>query len=701
MKLKSTTLSKLITNAALLGLTVLAAQEEQVFELSPYAVVSTTRTEKTLSTIPQTVSLIDNLAWETQTALSLDPMASISQLVPSYSPSRQKMTGFGETFRGRNPLFLVDGIPQSNPLRDGGREGYTVDSAMIDRVEVIHGASAVQGLGATGGIINFITIAPPEEDGTRNRFQAGTTFSDEVDSESTGYYGSLVSRHREGRFGYAASISYKWRPMRYDGDGNLVGIDNTQGDTMNSSALDLFGKFQYRVADHQELQLMVNSFEMKQDMEYVMINGDPATGLPATSVKGTQEGKPTQNDVVSLNLDYKHSRFLGGSLRANAFYQDFAATYGGGTFATFQVDGEPVFDQSQNESTKKGFKLTYLRDLTEIFDLGMVTGVDYIEDETRQVLVQTGRTWVPETVYDSLAPYLQLEKVLGPVVLSGGLRYEDAQLNVEDFTTLESYGSQFVAGGSPGFSELLFNLGLTWEAVPGLTAFASYNEGFGMPDVGRVLRGINEPDQDVDSFLDLKPIITDNYEVGLRYSSADLAAAVSLFYSDSELGSRLSADADGIFSVNREKTETYGIEFSTTWQIDDQNTVDARFALVEGRFDSNDDGSTDTRLDGTNIPPARLNLGWSRTWGQSVSTRLQSSTFFDRDAPANSPNDFRGYTLVDFLVAWKVAGGSLELGVTNLLDKQYITYYSQSVNSASRYFSGQGRGFNLSFSRDF
>lgn len=701
MKLNQKRIKFLITNAALLGLSLLLG-EETIHELDPYSVISQTRTEKGLSTIPQTVSLLDAASWDGQLGLSLDPVAAISQLVPSFSPSRQKMTGFGETFRGRSPLYMVDGIPQSNPLRDGSRDGYTVDSAVIDRIEVIHGASAAQGLGATGGIINFITIAPPAEDGMANQIEVGSEFSDELNSEGTGFYGSATSRYREGAFGYAAALSYKWRPMSYDGDGNLIGIDNTQGDTMNSETLDYFGKFVYSLSANQEVEVLFNHFTLEQDLEYVSVAGDPDSGIPTTSQKGTTPGKATQNDVTSANLTYTHEAFMGGALKLNAFYRDFAATYGGGTFGVFTFNGERIFDQSQNESEKRGFKISHIRDVVEPFEIGLVAGIDYIEDETRQVLVQTGREWVPPTEYSSVAPYVQLEKVLGSVVLSGGLRYEDAELAVADFTTLEAYGSQDVAGGNPGFSEWLLNIGLTWEAAPGYTVFASFNEGFGMPDVGRVLRGINEPGQSVEDFLNLQPVVTDNYEIGLRHSSESFSLAGSLFFSESELGNRLSADADGIFLVNREKTETYGIELSGNYKPSNEDSFEARFALVEGKFDADDNGSVDTRLDGTNIPPARLNLGWTRAWTEEVSSRLQSSTYFDRDAPTASGSDFSGYTLVDLLMSYRINPDSrIDIGIANLLDKQYVTYYSQTSGNASRYFAGRGRTLNLRYTLTF
>jgi iron complex outermembrane receptor protein len=47
----------------------------------------------------------------------VDAVASAD--TPSFSPTRQKLSGAGETLRGRSPLYAINGIPQSTPLRDG------------------------------------------------------------------------------------------------------------------------------------------------------------------------------------------------------------------------------------------------------------------------------------------------------------------------------------------------------------------------------------------------------------------------------------------------------------------------------------------------------------------------------------------------------------------------------------------------------
>ena len=33
---------------------------------------------------------------------------------------------------------MIDGVPQSSPLRNGSRDGYTIDTAMIERIEFDH-----------------------------------------------------------------------------------------------------------------------------------------------------------------------------------------------------------------------------------------------------------------------------------------------------------------------------------------------------------------------------------------------------------------------------------------------------------------------------------------------------------------------------------------------------------------------------------
>lgn len=114
-------------------------------------VITASRSNIQQQKAPQVVTVITKEQIEQQMQVTSDSSQILSNLLPSFSPSRQKMSGSGETFRGRAPLVMIDGIPQSNPLRPTGREMHTIDFSMVERVEVIHGASATNGLGALGG----------------------------------------------------------------------------------------------------------------------------------------------------------------------------------------------------------------------------------------------------------------------------------------------------------------------------------------------------------------------------------------------------------------------------------------------------------------------------------------------------------------------------------------------------------------------
>lgn len=125
--------------------------------------VSATRSSYPVSTVPATITVIDQEELKSQLAVTQDLSQILGNLLPSFSPSRQKLTANGETLRGREPLYMVDGVPQSTPLRNGSRDGNTIDPAMIERIEIIRGANAIQGMGASGGIINIITKSPGEQ----------------------------------------------------------------------------------------------------------------------------------------------------------------------------------------------------------------------------------------------------------------------------------------------------------------------------------------------------------------------------------------------------------------------------------------------------------------------------------------------------------------------------------------------------------
>lgn len=666
-------------------------------------VVTATRTPTPITAIPTTVRVIDRDALDTQLAVSPSLLDSLAFSIPSLTPARQKLTSTGESLRGRTPLYLVDGIPQSTPLRDGKRSGFTIDPAFVDRVEVIFGANAIQGVGATGGVINYVTIEAPRDGQWLNRITVELT-TDDFEDDGFHYRLSGVSGRRSGAFDFVAGAAFEKHGLFYGGNDRSIAVDTVQGELMDSTTWSVFGKFGFEPSALQRIEATVNLFRADSDGDYDVIPADIAAGIPASSVRGTPPGDPTFNDAVNLALSYAHDSVFGGELSLQGFYYDFYALYGGDTFPVFQ-DPEiapigTLFDQSALSSTKYGAKLTWVRQDALWRGLQVVAGADYLRDKSFQELAQTGRLWVPELIYRGWAPFVQLQQKLWDerLYLSGGARWENATLEVPDFTTIFSADRTSVEGGSPTFDKLLFNAGAVVEPIDGLKLFSSYAQGFTMPDAGLILRSVNTPGQTVEELVDLQPVVADNFELGAGWRSGGLDLSASYFWSNSDLGSRIQV-IGGAGVVQRERTEIEGFEASASYAFPSGHRIGAAYAAIDGRFDSDGDEEVDRDLDGRNISPDRLNLFADGPLARSLRGRVQLSMLFDRDFEGGLPQfNFEGYTLVDAMLTCDANSvGRFTLAVSNLLDEEYLTYFSQTatfVNDRS-FVLGRGRAFTL------
>jgi iron complex outermembrane receptor protein len=675
-------------------------------------VVTAARTVLPANALPLTVDVIGKDELDQQVAIAGSVTDAVANLTPSFSPTRQKLSGAGETLRGRSPLYAINGIPQSTPLRDGSRDGFTIDAFFVDRVEVIFGSNALQGIGGTGGIVNQVTVGAPKVGGWSGRALAQGSASGGFESDGFGGKLAGVVQHMAGRFDASVGAAFERRGVFYDAAGRRTGINLTQGESQDSNALSLFGRFGFEVTDSARLDLIASRFELKGDGDFVAVPGNRATGLPTGAIPGDPPGVPATNRTESLALSLTDPELAGGNLVSQVFWNGSRDTFGGevAPIATFQdpliAPVGTLFDQSQNRSRKFGGKLSYER---EVLDrLTVILGVDALWDRTEQRLVATDRVWVPPTDFRSLAPFAQANLALfdGLVRLAGGARYEDVRIRIDDFTTLATSNRTFVMGGSPRFSDTLLNGGIIVEPVQGIRVYASYAEGYTVPDVGRITRAINRPGVDIDDFLDISPIVSNNREIGAEAKRGPLDASAALFWSSSDKGQLLIARPDGIFDVQRQKVEISGVELNLGVAMPiDGLRLSLGYAHLDGRFDSNGDDTLDSDLDGANISPDRLNLAANLIRGP-LSVRLQTLFYLSRSfkGPARDPrNDFAGYALTDASVRYATRLGALTLSVANLFDEQYVSYASDTTRPTDNlfFFAGQGRTVTLGWDYRF
>lgn len=693
-----------------------AAQEGSAAGDEDEIVVTAARTILPPNALPLTIDIINKQALDQQISISGSVTDAVANLTPSFSPTRQKLSGAGETLRGRSPLYAINGIPQSTPLRDGSRDGFTIDGFFVDRVELIYGSNALQGIGGTGGIVNQVTVGAPREEGISGRLLLQGAADNGFHSDGLGGKAAGLVQYKAGRFDATVGAAYEKRGVFYDGDGRRIGLNLTQGESQDSNTLSLFARLGYQVGETGRIDLIASRFELKGDGDYVAVPGNRATGLPTSAVRGTPPGVSAANRTESVALSYTDTALWGGNFVGQIFFNRSRDTFGGeiAPIATFQdVSIAPVgtlFDQSQNRSRKIGGKISYERAIPGFEALTTTIGFDVLTDSTEQRLIATDRVWVPPSDFRSLAPFAQANLALfdRKLRLAGGVRYENVQIKIDDFTTLASAGRTFVSGGKPTFKDALVNGGVIVEPVPGIRAYASYAEGFTVPDIGRITRAISKPGVDLDNYLDIAPIISNNREIGIEVKRGPLDASATYFWSSSDRGQLLIANPGGIFDVQRLRVEIQGIELNLGVKLPiDGLRVSVGYAHLDGRYDSDavPDGKVDTDLDGTNISPDRLNLAADYARGR-FSARVQTQFYLSRTFKGkirDPRNDFGGYTLTDAYVRYQTGFGGLSFSVSNLFDRHYIDYSSDTRLPTDNlsYFAGRGRAVTLGWDYRF
>jgi iron complex outermembrane receptor protein len=522
-------------------------------------------------------------------------------------------------------------------------------------------------------------------------------------------------------FDVLASVQLKESGLYYDADGDKIGVSETHGDLMDSSQQDYFVKLGYDINESERLELLANYYQIENSGDYVNVPGDRDAGIGATTKKGDPLGDPNKNLTTNVAITYSNSDLAGGILATQLYYQEREAQYGStATNDRFQdITIAPVgtlYDQSSIKSNRTGIRSTY--DKTNLADTGIniVAGFDIMQLTAYQEMIQTGRKWVPEIDLLTYAPFVQLERqFFEKLTLSSGLRYETSEVSVDDYTTLAYYGGRDgatpgndVDGGKDNSSESLLNFGAIYAVTDELSLYTSYAEGFALPSIGSILRGIEESNVDVDTLVDIKPVISENYEIGFNYNSADWHAQLSYFQSDSKLGTTLVQDETGSYKVKRQKTQVKGYELQLSYWLNHAVEVGGYYSQLIGRTDSTGNGRLDSDLLSRDISPDKLSTFVNADLSDTVKLNVQANHYFDRSfsgpgADSAGALDFESYSIVDLSVAWILPKGTLTSSVGNLLGEQYFDYYAQTNNASAttNYMAGRGRTLTLGYGLDF
>ena len=668
-------------------------------------IVSASRKVETLSKTPSSVTVINAKDIENLSIVSPNIANIVAYAVPGLGSATNNTGNYGQTLRGRNPLVLIDGIPQSTPLKSAGREIRSIDPSVIERIEVIKGATAIYGNGADGGLINYITKSGKTQKKFAGYSEAGTTGNIKGDS-TAGYRFNQQFYGKINKFNYIVGGTYEKTGVFRDGEGQVISPEYGLGET---KTYNIFTKVGYNLTDKQRIELMYNYFSSNQDSDFILKNGvygvSPAIGILGNR-PGVDEGTRYNHNE---NLQYVNKQLFGNtSFTANLYFQDFLTIFSNSAF--FYGGG-----QSQTASAKKGLRV-YLNTpftISSNFSGDVTYGFDLLNDKTNQKLVD-GRVWVPNINMVNLAPYAQLStQLFSDWTVKAGLRLENIKINIDDYNTLATgangAGSIAVKGGDLTYDAFVFNTGIRYSRFKFFNPFVSFSQAFSVFDLGRVLTNAK---QDAISKLQTKPIIVNNYEGGFSSQLGKFNLSAAYYFSTSKLGTNL-VQVDGYLVAERLPERVWGYEVQADYQVIKSLTVGGNYAYVQGRGDKDSDGhfygDNDIYLKSNRIPPVKV-TGYAKYGDKRLNIELYWMLVGDRDvfqpnakgAYAIGEGPIKSFNLWNVATAYKVTDSiRVKLGIENLFNTDYYTTTSQFYGTNANYTRGNGSRFNLALGYSF
>ncbi|WP_343621024.1 TonB-dependent receptor [Acinetobacter proteolyticus] len=690
------------------------------FAVTPTEVTNPDISSEVLPTISITASRADELSSSAKQVTKLDEKqiellknassgniaTVLAKIVPGLSDSSRTITDYGQTLRGRNALILVDGVPM-NLTRDTSRGLSAIDPESISSIEVIRGSNAIYGSGAAGGTISITTKAAGGEPSAKTviGLQSGLTNfrSDALSGDIHQYFSGSLNN-----FDYALDFGYQRIGSPYDARGRRVAPEPSQGDLFDADAYSIGTKLGYHLDDNQYLQFAANYYNAEQDSDYASdpsVAQLPAGTVPAKAIKGLKLKDQNKNENQIYNLTYSHQDFFGNKVDAQLYYRDFFTRFAPFDARKVATRGGQV-DQVYQENNVLGSRLTVNTPLAFLGDTSLVWGGDLSREKSEMPLdtfdpqiydqsgglefVKNGKLiYLPELTTQSIGGFAQLKHRFNDQWSAEvGTRYEDSYAKIDSFIPLSQLGKAnpyTVQGGKVKADAWLYNANLTFAANDQHSIYASFNQGFQLPDVGVIIRNAGAGFDLGSSFLE--PVKVDNYELGWNGHFNNFSSSLAVFHSTSDLGGVQSFNNGLVLTRTKEKVT--GVE-ATLDYLEDAKVWGAGGSVtwMKGR-ETPQNTHTEQDMTGYRIPPLKVTGYISYSPTDTWTNRIQATYFGAEDYRLNGLNSFgrydvKSYTTADLLSSFALnKKDSVTIGIENMFNKQYYPLYSQLMRNSN------------------
>ncbi len=706
-------------------------------------VIVASRKPTKISDIPGTVWVVPKEKIELQAKNGVPIKEMLSILVPSLDIGPQGRTNYGQNMRGRSALVMIDGV-SLNSIRTISRQLDAIDPFNIERIEVLSGASSIYGGNATGGIINIITKTPPKK-GVSGETELGlrTGFMGKDDHDYR--IAQSISGKGEKLFG-RLGVAYQQNGGVYGADQKQLITDITQTDLQYNQSLDILATGGYKFNNKHKITASIQYYNSKFNGDRSVYLGENLSAFSKKdpSLLSMRDGFSSDKNIGTERymgtLAYNGNDILGGQ----DLYVQVATRGEKLGFYPFpgnlklQTGTISYMSSSQQNTYYSGIKALLSKNWRN-FNITYGADIDFEKFDANQSVYNVGTTMssgglinktdfvlgrYPTNHSRSYAGYAQIRyDILPKLQLSGGIRYQSINVEVDDFVgavqqtqVAMDYGksASAIPGGKSSYNMTLANAGILYKINEKNQVWGNFSQGVSLADpskyygVGTYVLNQTTGNWDVTSSINVKEqplqgIKTNQFEVGYRINNNGFRAQVSGFLSTSDKNITVDRQTFQLI-VNDLKLRNMGIEAEISYTLSNGIYFGANGLLIKSDVDNK---GTWKKQEVYNASPSKMvsYVGYQfKNWNFRYQM-LQNFRLKD-----DIGNVIDAYDTSDLMIGYQIPSwGRFNVGIQNLFNINYQTIWSKrSQILYSTYglpelfnYKGRGRTFNFSYTYNF
>ncbi len=524
-----------------------------------------------------------------------------------------------------NVTIMIDGKPSNQFSGEGkGDALMSMPADQIDRVEVMTNPSAAFRPDGSAGIINLIT-KKTQKPGTNGTLRLN------VDTQGRHNGGVTVTR-RSGKLTLTGDASYRHdtqdarqliqRETLDAASGKFLASTQDAAVDNSGGMVNLRGGLDYDLDKQNRLSLELRgrriAFDTDIDETYSALN---AAGGPARAYVRTLSGDMTR-DNAAISGDWR--RQLKGTDHLLTTHLEYEVT-------DFQRDSDALTRNTPGgdvyeriglgvDQERTNFKLDYAKPLPK--DVKLKTGVDFEVSSTDftnfgadgatpgGLVVNPSRTNRYLYGQDVYAAYVTYERPFGDFTVQGGLRAEQVQIDLNDVT--------HAVRADNDYFKVYPTLHTGYRLSDSQTLSASFSRRVQRPGAQDLhpYRVYIDPYNYRQGNPNLKPQITDSYELGWQYRKGPTTYLATAYFRNARDGVTdvINDLGGGVFLTTREnlgKSRSGGVELVANGRLTKTLSYNLSGNAFWNEIDAANLGFSGTRS-GTTLS-GRANLNWQAT----------------------------------------------------------------------------------------